>query len=344
MIKLFRKISFFLLILTVFSTFSVSRAEAFSFTINPITILEGVANVIIVKISDTINYLIIQKKYLFDNFTDPNTYSSLKIPASIDKFLASTTPSVPVKKEAINISKPVVIVTPTIPDVKKISSFGSDSKILSFTNKERTAVSLAPLSANSVLDTVAGQRADDLFANQYFAHESPDNKSAVDLAEKIGYKYLLIGENLALGDYGDDQGIVTAWMNSPGHKANILNKKYTELGVSVKKGVYKGEETIIAVQIFGLPLANCPQPDPGVKFLIESSSVSIKQMQADALSIYNNINAIKNNAGLDRSYYNQKIQEYNYSAKKVNEAVAALKSLIDSYNLQVSKYNTCTGS
>jgi hypothetical protein len=182
-----------LLIFLFIFAFSVHRAEAFSFTINPITILERVANVIIVKISDTINYLIIQKKYLFDNFTDPNAYSSLKIPASIDKFLASTTPSVPVKKEAINISKPVVIVTPTIPDVKSILSFGSDSKILFFTNKERTAVSLAPLSANSVLDTVADQRADDLFTNQYFAHESPDNKSAVDLAEKIGYKYILSG-------------------------------------------------------------------------------------------------------------------------------------------------------
>ena len=133
-------------------------------------------------------------------------------------------------------------------------------------------------------------------------------------------------------------------MNSPGHKANILNKQYTELGVSVKNGVYKGEETIIAVQIFGLPMANCPQPDQNVKHLIESSSDSIKQMQADALALYNNINTIKNKAGVDQAYYNQKIQEYNYSAKRVNDAVVALKSLIDSYNLQVSKYNACIGS
>ena len=133
-------------------------------------------------------------------------------------------------------------------------------------------------------------------------------------------------------------------MDSPGHKANILNKQYTELGVSVKKGIYNGEETTIAVQIFGLPLANCPQPNQGVKYLIDNSSASIKKMQTDALAIYDNINAIKNNTGLDKSYYNQKIQEYNYSAKKVNDAVAALKLLIDSYNLQVSKYNICIGS
>ena len=345
MTNLFRKSRFFLLIFLLIFAFSVHRAEAFSFTINPITILEGVANVIVVKISDAINYLVIQKKYLFNNFTDPNNYPSLEIPANVDKFLASTTPSVPVKKkETINIGKPVVIVTPTIPDVKKVLSFANNSQILAFTNNERTAISLAPLLANSVLDTVAGQRADDLFTNQYFAHESPDNKSAVDLAEKIGYKYLLVGENLALGDFGDNQGIVNAWMDSPGHKANILNKQYTELGVSVKKGVYKGEETTIAVQIFGLPMSNCPQPNPGVKYLIDSSSSSIKQMQTDALALYNNINAIKNNAGLDQSYYNQKIQEYNYSAKKVNDAVVALKILIDSYNLQVSKYNACIGS
>ncbi|MEI6191080.1 MAG: hypothetical protein WCP24_01760, partial [bacterium] len=71
MIKLFRKSSFLLLIFLLIFTFSAPRAEAFSFNINPITILEGVANVIVIRVSDMINYLVIQKKYLFDNFTDP---------------------------------------------------------------------------------------------------------------------------------------------------------------------------------------------------------------------------------------------------------------------------------
>lgn len=203
---------------------------------------------------------------------------------------------------------------------------------------------MKPLSANSILDTIAEQRADDLFANQYFEHASPDGKSATDLAKKDGYEYLLIGENLALGDFGGDQGIVSAWMASPGHRANILNGRYAELGVSVKTGTYNGENTTIAVQIFGLPLSDCPRPDSNDKTLIDSSTASIKQMQTDALVMFNNLNTLKNSPNLDLSYYYQKIQEYNYFAKKVNDAVSALKGMIDSYNLEVSKYNSCVGS
>jgi uncharacterized protein YkwD len=290
-----------------------------------------------------IGYLMTQKKYLIDKFTDPNVYTSLDVPTNIDKFLSSTTSSVPVKKE-ITSSKPVAVTTTVIPDIKKTMPVGDDSDILVLTNKERLALSLEPLLPNSVLDVVAGERADDLFDNQYFAHESPDGKSAVDLAQNIGYAYSLIGENLALGDFGDEQGIVTAWMNSPGHKANILNAHYKELGVAIKAGVYNGEDNIIAVQVFGSPLANCPKPNAEIKALVDSSSVSIKKMQSDALIVFNNLSALKKSPGVDQSYYNQKIQEYNFSAKKVNDAVAALKSLIDSYNLQINKYNICIGS
>ena len=164
------------------------------------------------------------------------------------------------------------------------------------------------------------------------------------MAKKINYEYLLIGENLALGIFDGDKGIVSAWMASPGHKANILNPKYTELGVAVKNGIYNGVNTTIAVQIFGLPLANCPKPDQNNKILIDSSSASINQMQAEALEMYNNLSTIKLNPQTDVSYYNQKIQEYNYFAKKVNNAVLALKGMVDSYNIEVGKYNTCIGS
>jgi len=343
MIKPFKKNSLSLLVFVILFVSLAGRAEALSFDINPINILYQASNTIAARLSGMIDYLIIQKKYLIDKFTDPNIYNSLDISTNLDKFLASTTSPVSVEKE-ITSSKPVVVTTTVIPDIKKTIPVGNDSDILVFTNKERLALSLEPLLPNSTLDIVASGRVDDLFNNQYFAHESPDGKSAVDLAQKIGYSYSLIGENLALGDFGDEQGIVTAWMNSPGHKANILNSHYKELGVAIKSGVYNGEDNIIAVQVFGSPLANCPKPNPEIKALVDSSSVSIKKMQSDALIVFNNLSALKKSPGVDQSYYNQKIQEYNFSAKKVNDAVAALKSLIDSYNLQISKYNICIGS
>ncbi len=216
--------------------------------------------------------------------------------------------------------------------------------ILNITNTERAVVSLKPYTSNMLLDRIASLRADDLFANQYFEHESPDGKSAPELAPVVGYKYLYIGENLAMGDFYTDAEIVKAWMDSPGHKANILNDKYTELGVAVKEGEYKGGTTVIAVQIFGRPLANCAEPSVQIKALIDSSVASVRKMQTDALAKYNELNVMKVNPLTDKALYTKKAQEYNYFAKTVNDASAALKGIIDFYNIEVNKYNSCINS
>ena len=188
---------------------------------------------------------------------------------------------------------------------------------------------------------MAELRADDLFTNQYFEHESPDGKSVSDIVEQLGYEYLSIGENLALGNYTDNQEIVLSWMESPGHKANILNEKYTDLGVAVKEGKYKGEINTIAVQVFALPLTNCSRPNQGLKTLIDSSTISIKQMETEALLMRNNLNIMNNDLLIDGAYYNQKIQEYNLFAERVNNAIEALKQIVSDYNLEVSEYNLC---
>ena len=203
---------------------------------------------------------------------------------------------------------------------------------------------MGSLSPSSDLDIIANLRIEDLFSNQYFEHESPAGNSAPDLAEKIGYKYLIIGENLALGNFSGGEEIVSAWMESPGHKANILNERYKELGVAVKEGLFKGENMIMAVQIFALPEAFCSKPSPDTKLLIDSMAVSIKAMQIDAQLTYENLNITKDDPDVDKSYYNQKVQEYNYFAKKVNDAIISLKGIIDYYNIEVAKYNSCISS
>ena len=344
MINLLRKRSpYFLVVIIILISINTQKAEAFSFNISPVVFLSQIADAITIGVSNALDYLVAQKEYLIEGKVDPNFYPSIDIPTIVTNFLASTT--APASSNKKNVSgNPVPVTTTNIPSVQKVVTSGNNSQILILTNQERSAVSLASLSSNSILDEIASERADDLFAKQYFEHASPDGKSAVDLAKKDGYNYLLIGENLALGNFGGDQGIIAAWMGSPGHKANILNKQYTELGVAVKTGIYEGDNNTIAVQIFGLPLSSCPQPNQGIKDLIDSSTVSIRQMQADSLVLYNSLTTIKNTPGIDQSYYNQKIQEYNYSAKKANDAVVALKGLIDSYNVQVSKYNSCVAA
>ena len=68
-----------------------------------------------------------------------------------------------------------------------------------------------------------------------------------------------------MGNFKNDQDLVSAWLNSPGHRANILNTRFTEIGTAVLKGFYEGREVWMAVQEFGLPLSSCPNPDSKVK-------------------------------------------------------------------------------
>ncbi len=364
------------IIINSFSFFA-GPGQALAFSVNPVGLLHQVTNTVISRVSDIIYYLIMQKKYIFDDYQDPNTYVALNIPPAVSNIIASssvlTSTSTEIKTPGTSTDL-LPVGTGTIPSVKKPSlpkapvagqtitpvqtpviksniisapatvitpDYTNNSDIIKYTNKERAKESLAPLLANSTLDIIAGKRADDLFTNQYFEHESPDGQSASDLAKQTGYDYLLIGENLAMGSFSDEEEIVTAWMDSPGHRANILNDKYQEIGVSLKTGLFNGEKTLMAVQIFGLPLGICPKPSSATKTQIDSSSQAIKQMQADAGVMYNDLNNLKNNPQIDKAYYYQKIQEYNYFAKQVNDAILALKNMIDNYNFEVSQYNSC---
>jgi uncharacterized protein YkwD len=336
---------------------SVTSASAFSF--NPVSFLKKTSDQLTQRVSDIIYYLIMQKRYVFDGFVDPNNYLAIKIPDSADQVLIPNSTTSSVAKEtrqtglvtgnitqgSVSTPTPISTIKPevgSVVTVKPVSNYTNDSQILYFTNQEREKVALSSLMASPILDRIASLRADDLFANQYFEHTSPTNgQTATDLAAKVGYNYLLIGENLALGDFTNEQDIVSAWMQSSSHRENILNSKYSELGVAVKTDIFNGEETTIAVQIFGTPMSSCSIPNQSTRSLIDSSTASIKKMQAEAAVLYNNLNDIKNDPLIDRSYYSQKVSEYNYFAKKINDSVIALKNLTDIYNVQVNKYNTC---
>ena len=216
-------------------------------------------------------------------------------------------------------------------------------QILPLTNSERAKNGVSQLLvANSLLNTIAKMRMDDMFAKQYFQHSSPTGGDTASIyAKQVGYEYILIGENIALGNFSSDKEMVEAWMNSPGHRANILNKNYTMLGVAVGSGTYENRTQTIGVQIFGRPLSLCPKPDQTNQDLIASSTESIKQAQIKAETMLAELNQVKAAANVDWSYFNQKVIEYNYFAKQINESVAALKVLIEKYNSEVKIFNSC---
>ncbi len=122
------------------------------------------------------------------------------------------------------------------------------------TNQERVAQNLLPLRDNALLDAAAQAKANDMAANSYFAHTSPAGITPWYWFEKAGYNFTAAGENLAV-DFTDSQDVTNAWMNSPGHRANILNKGFTEIGMAAASGTFEGRATVFVVEFFGTPSA-----------------------------------------------------------------------------------------
>lgn len=126
--------------------------------------------------------------------------------------------------------------------------------IVDLTNDERSEYTEGILRRNSVLDEAARLKAEDMAAGEYFAHWSPDGLSPWHWFDEAGYTFVHAGENLAV-HFTDSEDVVAAWMDSPSHRANILNNNYTEIGVGTAKGIYQGYATVFVVQLFGTPAA-----------------------------------------------------------------------------------------
>lgn len=125
------------------------------------------------------------------------------------------------------------------PDVKPeepsnpSGDFASFQKeVLDLVNSERTSRGLQPLKFNSELSKVATLKSQDMIDNNYFDHTSPTYGSPFDMMKKFGISYTSAGENIAMGQK-TPQEVMNAWMNSDGHRKNILNPNFTELGVGI---------------------------------------------------------------------------------------------------------------
>lgn len=125
--------------------------------------------------------------------------------------------------------------------------------LVELANNNRIQNNVSHLSTNAVLEAAAQLKANDMAAKSYFAHVSPEGLTPWHWFKQAGYDFQYAGENLAV-NFSDSYDVDRAWMNSPTHKANILNGKFTEIGIATAKGYYNGQETIFVVQMFGKPL------------------------------------------------------------------------------------------
>ncbi len=126
------------------------------------------------------------------------------------------------------------------------------NEVVSATNNERIKAGLPTLSYSEKLADAARRKADNMFSENYWAHNSPSGKSPWTWFKAVGYNYLYAGENLAK-DFGSTDRMVSAWMASPTHRDNIVNAKYSEIGLAVVPGTIEGKDTVLVVQLFGTP-------------------------------------------------------------------------------------------
>ncbi len=136
-----------------------------------------------------------------------------------------------------------------IPNIVFAKSTISQNKILTLVNQERAKNGLNPLLVNVQLEIAANNKAQYLLDNDLFEHNTK-NKMFREWIKETDYKYSIIGENLATNFYSEES-IMDAWMNSNGHRDNILDN-YTDTGIGIKEKNGK----ILVVQIFGRPDTN----------------------------------------------------------------------------------------
>lgn len=162
-----------------------------------------------------------------------STQSSSSVPIT----LPSSTPSTPTTPTPTsNPSSTSSSSTPSsYPTIAPVTSLTPDQQsLVDMVNQERANAGLAPLKVDFRLVSVAQAKAQDMKTNNYFGHTSPTYGTAWAMMSAVGINYQYAGENIA----GNDSvaGAMAAWMSDPGHRANILNPQFTDIGVGIVYG------------------------------------------------------------------------------------------------------------
>lgn len=160
------------------------------------------------------------------------------------------------------------------------SSYTSEQIIIAV-NRERQRKNLSHLTINHKLMNAATKKAEDMSAKQYFSHISPvDGTKWSDFIKQEKYEYVIAGENLANG-FDTVDTMVEAWMNSPSHRENILNKEVVETGIGISVGKLNEKPTIFVAQMFGKEHSTS-----SVQNIIETKEVVKPTPQSESIGDY----------------------------------------------------------
>lgn len=151
------------------------------------------------------------------------------------------TPTKP--QEEVTNKEPEVKPAPSKPE-NNITISAVEQAVLNLTNAERQKAGLSPLQADQNLMASAREKSKDMATKNYFSHTSPTYGSPFDQMKQFGVTYKAAGENIAMGQR-NAEAVVKAWMDSPGHRENILKPNFTHIGIGyVENGNYWTQQFI----------------------------------------------------------------------------------------------------
>lgn len=179
------------------------------------------------------------------------------------------------------------------PEVLGFNSGISTGELLILTNQERVKLGFPPLVLNEELSKAAYDKAKDMFAKDYWAHNSPDGLTPWVFIKNDGYDYMYAGENLARG-FNNSQDVVNAWMASEKHKENIISPNYKEIGFAVVNGKLLGDDTVLVVQMFGSKKSEVAASTPSVMSTNSAVAQNSANSAGNILSNGNVLNTVDN--------------------------------------------------
>jgi hypothetical protein len=157
--------------------------------------------------------------------------------------------------------------------------------LVHLTNKDRSKNDLPELQINSRLVEAARLKAEDMATKSYFSHYGPDGMAPWDWIQAAGYDYSFAGENLAV-NFTDSKDVEKAWMNSPTHRANILERQFTEIGIATAVGEYNGKRAIFVVQMFGKPKVKTFTEQSAGSVIADTASLVVSNPSHVVLTLY----------------------------------------------------------
>lgn len=168
--------------------------------------------------------------------SSPPSASASPSPSHSKKPHASRSPR-PARTSSTPTARPSTPTTPRASRTPQAQSAptGTVAQVVALVNKERAAAGCGPVTEDAQLDRAAQGHSDDMAARGFFDHTNPDGDGPGERITAAGYRWSTYGENIAKGQQ-TPQAVMDSWMNSPGHRANILNCSFKNIGVGVHNG------------------------------------------------------------------------------------------------------------